>query len=184
MVNGSLFGGLFADSSAICDWPGSRLRSLPVAHLRITDFLASSAVKWCFGAVMDKKRHASPRDVGTALLAALNDRDHRLLVIFRCDDVVIEVASQVLVFDPAEASQAILMGLLEGPWKQWTLVPGSVHVDGTVALMGFSAEGSSTAGIYRTREGVLGVLVVESSLRAMSFSIDDVVPRAALKQSS
>ncbi len=72
---------------------------------------------------MKNDREASARKVGTALLAALNDRDHRLLVTFRCDDVVIEVASQVSVLDPAD-------------------------------------------------------LVTEGSLRAMSFSIDDVSPTA------
>src|SRR5258708_24317319 len=126
---------------------------------------------------MKNDREASARKVGSALLAALNDRDHRLLVTFRCDDVVIEVASQVSVLDPADASQAVLMGLLEGPWKQWTLAPGLVQTDGAVAIIGVSAEGSA-AGIYEKREGVLAVFVTEGSLRAMSFSIDDVSPTA------
>jgi hypothetical protein len=125
---------------------------------------------------MKGKRKATARDVGVALLSALNDRDHRVLLAFHCDDVVIEVASQVSASSPTVASQANLIGILEGPWKRWTLAPGSVHTDGAVAIIGFLAEGSSAAGVSGTRDGVLGVLVVDGSLRAMSFSIDDVLP--------
>src|SRR5258708_32584034 len=117
---------------------------------------------------MKNDREASARKVGSALLAALNDRDHRLLVTFRCDDVVIEVASQVSVLDPADASQAVLMGLLEGPWKQWTLAPGLVQTDGAAAIIGFSAEGPSP-GVQEKREGVLAAFSPEGSFPSMAF---------------
>src|SRR5258708_24682655 len=120
---------------------------------------------------MKGKRKATARDVGAALLSALNDRDHRVLLAFHCDDVVIEVSSQVSASGPAITSQANLIGLLEGPWKRWTLARGSVYTDGAVAIIGFSAEVTSDVGLYETRDGVLGVLVVDGSLRAMSFSI-------------
>src|SRR5258708_18614239 len=99
---------------------------------------------------MKGERKATARDVGAALLSALNDRDHRVLAAFHCDDVAIEVAPQVSTLGPTIASQANLIRMLEGPWKRWTLAIGSVRSDGAVAIIGFSAEGSSAAGVYWT----------------------------------